>query len=330
MNLQARINSFISLGKILSEDTNLGLMAAKENAYLQNPWFIPVFIEKAIEQISKQFLDSNALKAWTDLYPMISDQATHKKVGIVMAGNIPLVGFHDLLSTLIAGHHAVVKLSSKDSALMTFIIQTLIAIDPAWANQITIQEQLKACDAYIATGSNNTGQYFEAYFGKFPHIIRKNKTSIALLDGTETESELTDLANDMLLYYGMGCRNVTQIWVPENYDFIPLLNALKSFDFLMDNHRYKNNYDYQLALLMMNNQPYMSSGSVLLSKNPSPFAAIGQIHYQSYPNHQMPSLKLDDIQCVVGHQYLPFGSLQCPRLDQYADGVDTLSFLANL
>lgn len=330
MNLQARINSFISLGKILAEGSAPSLMEAKENATIQNPWFIPTFIDQSIKQITQQFLQQNALEAWTALYPSIAASPTGKKVGIIMAGNIPMVGFHDLLSTLIAGHHAIVKLSSKDTILMTWIINTLIQIDPQWQDQISIQEQLKGCDAYIATGSNNTGQYFETYFGKFPNIIRKNKTSIAILDGTETEEELDALANDMLLYYGMGCRNVTQIWVPENYDFIPLLTALKKYDFLIDNHRFKNNYDYQLALLMMNSQQYMSSGSVLLSENPSPFAAISQIHYQTYPFQTTPSLQLDEIQCVVGHGHLPFGSLQCPSLDQYADGVDTLQFLANL
>jgi hypothetical protein len=247
-----------------------------------------------------------------------------------MAGNIPLVGFHDLLSTLIAGHTAIVKRSSKDQVLIDFIIASLIEINPAFGEQISVQEQLKNCDAYIATGGNTAGNYFEYYFGKFPHIIRKNKTSIAILDGSETLSELAALADDCMLYYGMGCRNVTQIWVPEGYDFIPFLTALKKYNYLLDQHKYKHNYDYQLALLMMGKKLYMDSGGVLMSENPSPFAAISQIHYQQYKLGAMPTLNMDEIQCVVGKNQLPFGSLQKPLLAQYADGVDSLAFLSGL
>jgi hypothetical protein len=213
---------------------------------------------------------------------------------------------------------------------MDFIIARLIEIDPAFEAQIIVQEQLKNCDAYIATGGNTAGNYFEYYFGKFPHIIRKNKTSIAVLDGTETLAELAALADDCMLYYGMGCRNVTQIWVPENYDFIPFLTALKKYNYLLDQHKYKHNYDYQLALLMMGKKLYMDSGGVLMSENPSPFAAISQIHYQQYQIGSLPTFNLEEIQCVVGKNQLPFGSLQKPLLAQYADGVDSLAFLTSL
>ena len=330
MNLQARIKGFVALGQQLSDTNNALLIEAKSAAYQQNAWFLPEFIDQAIQQIREQFLQQTALEEWTAAYPTIADQATHIKVGIVMAGNIPLVGFHDLLSTLIAGHTAVVKRSSKDQVLMDFIIASLIKINPAFEAQILVQEQLKNCDAYIATGGNTAGNYFEYYFGKFPHIIRKNKTSIAILDGTETLAELAALADDCMLYYGMGCRNVTQIWVPEGYDFIPFLNALKKYNYLQDQHKYKHNYDYQLALLMMGKKLYMDSGGVLMSENPSPFAAISQIHYQHYPLGTIPTFNMDEIQCVVGENELPFGSLQKPLLAQYADGVDSLAFLSGL
>ncbi len=330
MNLQARIKGFVALGQQLSDPNNTLLNEAKLEAYRQNAWFLPEFIDQAILQIKEQFLDQSALEAWTASYPSISNEATNLKVGIVMAGNIPLVGFHDLLSTLIAGHTAIVKRSSKDQVLMDFIIKSLIHIDPKFEAQILVQEQLKNCDAYIATGGNTAGNYFEYYFGKFPHIIRKNKTSIAILDGSETLSELAALADDCMLYYGMGCRNVTQIWVPEDYDFIPFLNALKKYNYLLDQHKYKHNYDYQLALLMMGKKLYMDSGGVLISENPSPFAAISQIHYQQYKLGAMPTLNMDEIQCVVGKNQLPFGSLQKPLLAQYADGVDSLAFLSGL
>ena len=330
MNLQARIKGFVALGQQLSDTNNTQLIEAKSAAYQQNAWFLPEFIDQAIQQIKEQFLQQTALEEWTAAYPTITDQDTHIKVGIVMAGNIPLVGFHDLLSTLIAGHTAVVKRSSKDQVLMDFIIASLIKINPAFEAQILVQEQLKNCDAYIATGGNTAGNYFEYYFGKFPHIIRKNKTSIAILDGTETLAELAALADDCMLYYGMGCRNVTQIWVPESYDFIPFLNALKKYNYLQDQHKYKHNFDYQLALLMMRKQLYMDSGGVLMSENPSPFAAISQIHYQQYPLGSIPSFNMDEIQCIVGKNQLPFGSLQKPLLAQYADGVDSLAFLTSL
>jgi hypothetical protein len=330
MNLQARIKGFVALGQQLSDPNNTLLNEAKLEAYRQNAWFLPEFIDQAILQIREQFLQQTALEAWTAGYPSISNEATNLKVGIVMAGNIPLVGFHDLLSTLIAGHTAIVKWSSKDQVLMDFIIKSLIHIDPKFEAQILVQEQLKNCDAYIATGGNTAGNYFEYYFGKFPHIIRKNKTSIAILDGSETLSELAALADDCMLYYGMGCRNVTQIWVPEGYDFIPFLNALKKYNYLLDQHKYKHNYDYQLALLMMGKKLYMDSGGVLMSENPSPFAAISQIHYQQYKLGAMPKLNMDEIQCVVGKNQLPFGSLQKPLLAQYADGVDSLAFLSGL
>jgi len=330
MNLQARIKGFVALGHQLSDPNNTLLNEAKLEAYRQNAWFLPEFIDQAILQIREQFLDQSALEVWTAGYPSISNEATNLKVGIVMAGNIPLVGFHDLLSTLIAGHTAIVKRSSKDQVLMDFIIKSLIHIDPKFEAQILVQEQLKNCDAYIATGGNTAGNYFEYYFGKFPHIIRKNKTSIAILDGSETLSELAALADDCMLYYGMGCRNVTQIWVPEGYDFIPFLNALKKYNYLLDQHKYKHNYDYQLALLMMGKKLYMDSGGVLMSENPSPFAAISQIHYQQYKLGAMPKLNMDEIQCVVGKNQLPFGSLQKPLLAQYADGVDSLAFLSDL
>jgi hypothetical protein len=330
MNLQTRLNSFFLLKDRLLDVNNEALIQAKASAYNQNSWFLPDFIEKAITQIANQFLTRDALMDWTAAYPQIADKMTHKKVGIVMAGNIPLVGFHDLLSTLIAGHTAVVKLSSKDTVGMEYIIHTLIDIEPQWKDHIIVQSHLKDCDAYIATGSNNTSRYFEQYFGKYPHIIRSNKTSIAILDGGESMNDLDLLADDMMLYFGRGCRNVTQVWVPEGYDFIPLLNALKKYNYIIDEHKYRHNYDYQLALLMMTRQFYMDTNAILLSENPSPFAAIAQIHYQFYTASQPPIVNPAEIQCIVGKGGLSFGSLQKPSLQQYADGVDTLAFLTSL
>ncbi len=330
MNIQARIDAFFTLGDKYLTDTNQSFLDTKWKAHNQNAWFLPEFIDQSAKQIVEQFLQKENLASWANLYPNISNINTNIKVGIVMAGNIPMVGFHDLLSVLIAGHSAIVKLSSKDTVLMQFVMDSLIEINPEFESLIIVQEQLKHCDAYIATGSNNAGQFFDQYFGKYPNIIRKNKTSVAILDGTESQDELALLADDMMLYFGMGCRNVTQVWVPTGYDFIPLLSALKKYSYLADQHKFKHNYDYQLALLMMNRQFYMDADGILMSENPSPFAAISQIHYQYYEPGTIPALNPTDIQCIVGKNALPFGSLQKPSISQYADGVDTLAFLSNL
>ena len=330
MNIQARIDAFFSLGAKYLTDQNPSFLDAKWKANNQNAWFLPEFIDQSTKQIVEQFLQKDILTSWTNLYPSISTENTHIKVGVVMAGNIPMVGFHDLLSVLIAGHTAIVKLSSKDTVLMQYVIDALKEINPEFESLIIVQEQLKNCDAYIATGSNNAGQFFEQYFRKYPNIIRKNKTSVAVLEGTETQEELDLLADDMMLYFGMGCRNVTQVWVPTGYDFIPLIKALKKYSYLADQHKFKHNYDYQLALLMMNRQFYMDAGGILMSENPSPFAAISQIHYQYYEPGTTPNLNPIDIQCIVGKSGLPFGSLQKPSISQYADGVDTLAFLSTL
>ena len=238
----------------------------------------------------------------------------------------PLIALTTKIMIIIPNKTAPIKRMATIFA-NTFFIKSFIII---FENLIIQQEQLKNCDAYIATGSNNSGRYFEQYFGKYPHIIRKNKTSIAILDGQESKAELDLLADDMLLYFGMGCRNVTQIWVPEGYDFIPLLEAMKKYNYLGDEHKYKHNYDYQLALLMMNRQFYMDTGGILLSENPSPFAALSQIHYQFYTPGKIPTIDSSEIQCIVGQNGIAFGGPQKPSLLEYADGVDTLEFLSKI
>ncbi len=330
MNIPSRIEAFFSLGQDYLDPKKESFLEVVTNANNQNSWFLPEFILQAAAQIRTEFLPKESLTDWVNLYSKLSNENTGIKVGVVMAGNIPMVGFHDLLSILMAGHTAVVKLSSKDTVLMQYLIESLIKINTEFKELIIVQEQLKNCDAYIATGGNNAGKHFEQYFGKYPHIIRKNKTSIAVLDGAETTQELALLADDMMLYFGLGCRNVTQLYVPEGYDFIPLLEALKKYSFLLDQHKYKHNYDYQLALLMMSRQMYMDAGGILLSENPVPFTAISHVHYLFYSPGTNPKWEEQDIQAVVGHQYLPFGSLQKPTLSQYADGVDSLAFLSSL
>lgn len=305
---------------------------AKESAARENPWFAPEFIEKAVNSITKSFLDPKLLADWAAQYGVPAQQSAPKKVGLVMAGNIPLVGFHDFLSVFISGHTAVIKPSSKDEILIKHIVSELIKMDSRVSEMVVFAPQLSGLDAYIATGSNNSSRYFDYYFGKFPNIIRRNRTSVAVLDGTETAAELDLLADDIQTYFGLGCRNVTQLFVPANYDFIPLFSALKKYEYYLDFHKYKHNYDYHLALLIMGNKYYMNNDSLVFSENESPFSPVSQVHYQYYTEPQtLSSLAQNtDIQCIVGHGYIPFGSAQAPGLTDYADGTDTLAFLQTL
>ncbi len=198
---------------------------------------------------------------------------------------------------------------------------------------LSFKEILRGCDAYIATGSNNSSRYFDYYFGKYPHIIRRNRTSVAILDGKETDEELDALSDDIQLYFGLGCRNITKLYVPENYEFLNLLNALRKYDHYFEFHKYKHNYDYHLALLIMGNKYYMNNGSVILTENTSIFSPVSQVNYEFYQNKTSVIVELErnnEVQCIVGHGYIPFGKAQQPSLADYADGVDTMKFLITL
>lgn len=330
MDLQERINLMSQLGDyLLKKET--GWKEVSKLASHKNGWFIEDFINNAADEIATQFLQRDKLQEWAAHYHL-NNAITPVNVGIVMAGNIPLVGFHDMLTCFICGHNQTIKLSSKDDVLLPHLVNYLISLNPAVENKIKFADILKNCDAYIATGSNNTGKYFEQYFGKYPNIIRKNKTSVAVLDGTETETELKFLSDDVNLYFGLGCRNVTHIYVPENYNFEALLNSFNAYSYFADHHKYKNNYDYQLSLLLLNHQYYMTNGSVLLSENKSLFSPISHLFFSYYKKDEnlFFAEDKDNLQCIVGHNYLPIGEAQAPGLFEYADGVDTMQFLLGL
>lgn len=331
LNLQQRIDILTKLGEYMLSG-NPEWNKTKETASIANPWFIPEFIDHSINNISTSFLNNEKLNEWLSKYEISQHGETVKLVGITMAGNIPLVGFHDFLCTFVSGHRQAVKLSSKDNILLKHIIELLIKWHPETSQYFEIKEMLKGCDAYIATGSNNTAKYFEYYFRKYPHIIRKNRTSVAIISGTETAETLKQLADDIFLYFGLGCRNVTKIFVPAGYDFIPMLDAFKKYDHLIENHKYKHNYDYNLAMHIVNQKFYMTNGSIILSENQSAFSPISQLNYQYY-NHTdeiYQSLNPEEIQAITGTAKIPFGTLQSPTLADYADGVDTIQFLKNL
>ncbi|MEP6846050.1 MAG: acyl-CoA reductase, partial [Panacibacter sp.] len=237
------------------------------------------------------------------------------------------------LCVFITGRCAVIKPSSKDVILLKHLVQKLYEWEVTVQNYISFAERLNSCDAYIATGSNNSGRHFEYYFGKYPSVIRKNKTSVAVLNGEESEKELENLADDIQLYFGLGCRNVTKLYVPRGYDFMPFLGAIKKYNRFMEFHKYNHNYDYQLAVLIMNNKFYMTDGSLILTENESLFAPVSQINYSFYDDPEKLKNELEnnnDIQCIVGNGFTTFGRSQSPSLTEYADGTDTMRFLMSL
>lgn len=331
MNLQERILLLEKLGNYI-QSGEAAWADAQVLAEQKNAWFIQPFIKNALQAIAENFLQQDKFLNWISHYK-IDDNIVPKTVGIVMAGNIPLVGFHDFLCTFIMGHRQMIKLSSKDDVLLKHLVNVLAEWNKEVNEFVLFSEMLKNCDAYIATGSNNSSRYFEQYFGKYPHIIRRNRTAVAVLTGKESSEELEKLSDDLHQYFGLGCRNVTKIYVPENYDFIPLLKAFDKYSYFMDHHKYKNNYDYQLSLLLLNGKYYMTNGSTLLTQNDALFSPISQVHYQFYnkPEALQQSFRgNEEIQCIVAQGYVPFGSAQNPGLFQYADDVDTMAFLLEI
>ncbi len=332
MILQDRIKILVELGKYIATN-NDEWQEIKDRAARSNPWFAEVFVETSTKNIAIAFLDEKLLKQWTENYGLKAEIGVPKNVGIVMAGNIPLVGFHDFLCVFISGHNITIKTSSKDDVLIKHLVGKMFEWNNDLAHIISFAERLNGCDAYIATGSNNSSRYFEYYFGKYPSIIRKNRTSVAILTGDETKEELSLLADDIQQYFGLGCRNVTKLYVPEKYDFIPLMEALKKYEFYADFHKYKHNFDYHLALLIMGNKLYMNNGTIIFSEDTQLFSPISQINYEYYENKTQLTEILksnQQVQCIVGNGNIPFGKAQQPSLTDYADGIDTMEFLVAL
>lgn len=331
MNLQKRIEILQKLREYLLADTE-EWQQVKTKASFRNGWFTEAFIDLAVQNICTGYLQKEKLEHWVSYYHL-DDNVVPGNIGIVMAGNIPMVGFHDFLSVFISGHKQTIKLSSRDDILLKHLIHTLMAWEPSLSAYISFAEILNRCDAYIATGSNNTARYFEQYFSKYPSIIRRNRTAVAVLNGKETREALELLADDVHQYFGLGCRNITQLYVPPGYDFIPLLKAFDKYSYFADHHKYKNNYDYQLSIALLNNVFYMTNGSMLLMEADAIFSAISRLNYHFYEEEKklLDSLSGNgDIQCICGIGGIPFGQAQSPALMDYADGVDTMQFLLTL
>lgn len=331
ISLEERLSLLYKLGLYLQD--RQAWEPVKLKAYRENGWFLPEFTELAVENIVSCFLSPEALRQWVNQYSIPQQNTSPKKTGIVMAGNIPLVGFHDFLCGFVSGHQLVLKPSSKDAALITHLVNKLSEWDSRVQETVVFSERLNGCDAYIATGSNNTSRYFEYYFRNYPSIIRRNRTSVAVITGNETGNELNLLADDMLLFFGLGCRNVSKLYVPEGYDFVPLLKALDKFKWMESVSKFKNNYDYNLSLHILNNQYYMTNGTLLLVEKEQIFAPISQVNFEFYKPGAQPGKAMqtnEEVQCVVGTGYTGFGKAQSPSLTDYADGIDTLAFLASL
>jgi hypothetical protein len=337
MNIKERIISFARLGEILRDSLaekelnfSSGLKNLIETQHLNNPWFTPENVKMALSAIADELTEQNLVK-WTSAYPMLKEEGPQSKIGIIMAGNIPLAGFHDFLSVLISGNHLVAKTSSKDSDLIRFIGDILISIDPEFKNLITFTEgTLTDFDAVIATGSNNSSRYFEYYFGKYPNIIRKNRNSVSVITGNESETELEALGTDIFSYFGLGCRNVSKIYVPEGYNLMDLKKNWHNFSEIIRHNKYANNYDFNKAVYLVNKEAFYDFGYLLLKEDIRISSPVSVLFYEFYSSQdavkQQTESLAENIQCIVGRNNIPFGTSQMPHLWEYADGTDTIEF----
>ncbi|MFN4234321.1 MAG: acyl-CoA reductase [Bacteroidia bacterium] len=354
MNLKQRTEAFVQLGHIINfylgnsfDDNDVEtdkllnnlpkINQVIEQAYYQNGWFTKDNVHKSLFQIA-QMLQKKELEQWLNSYTF-KDNAP-KNIGIIMAGNIPMVGFHDLLCVLLSGNKAIVRLSSQDKLLIPLLTDFLIEIEPQFQNYIFFTETpFKSIHAIIATGSNNSARYFEHYFSNYPHIIRKNRNSIAVLDGSETENDLYNLGSDIFTYFGLGCRNVSKIYVPEQYNFDKFFNAIYDFNPVINNKKYGNNYDYNKTIYLLNKEKLLDNGFLILKQDTQLTSPVGVLFYEYYADKthletQLINIK-EQLQCVVANQFnhpakVNFGETQSPKLSDYADGIDTMNFLLSL
>jgi hypothetical protein len=325
--------------KLSDELKDLDLVTKTElfsRASATNPWFSHDSIAMALDGIL-HFLNSESLSEWVGRYRVAG---AAKNVGLVLAGNIPLVGFHDFLSVLLSGNNAQVKLSSQDSVLLKYISDRLIDINPDFENQINYVDRLNDADAVIATGSDNSSRYFKKYFKDIPHIIRKNRTSVAILNGKETDSDLELLGTDIFSYFGLGCRNVAKVYIPAGFDMTKLLDALGGREDVKNHPKYFNNYEYNKAIYLVNRVAHLDTGYALFRESDDIVSPLSVIYYEEYKD--LSSLKdklnshIDKLQCIVSNSGIdnmitvPLGRSQFPNIDDYADNVDTMKFLCSL
>lgn len=307
-----------------------------ENQQSFNGWFTPEQVYFAVQSWAEALTEEN-IDRWLSHYEFTID--TPKTVGLILAGNIPLVGFHDFLSVLISGHHAKVKVSSNDDKLLPFLAKYLITVDPELESAITFTDgKLEQFDAVIATGSNNTARYFEYYFKDKPSIIRKNRNSVAVLTGDETPEQLEALGEDIFRYFGLGCRNVSKLFVPTGYNFDSFFKAMYTYKDIIQYEKYAHNYDYNKAVYLMSLFKILDNGFMTLKQDASYASPISSVFYDFYDHKATLEAQLKNdselLQCIVSNGFIadsvPFGKTQKPELWDYADGVDTLAFLSRL
>lgn len=337
MSTEERIKSFSLLGLSLrSALEDAGVYASQLNTLIErqqyiNPFFTPANVRYALNAIAAELTEEN-LSRWISPYNIPSGESSPVTAGLIFAGNIPLAGFHDLMSVLITGNRLKAKTSSKDPDLIPFLYEMLCSISTGFSGMAEFTAGiLSGFDVVIATGSNNSSRYFEYYFGKYPHIIRKNRNSVAVLDGCESAREIKNLGRDVFTYFGLGCRNVSKLYVPAGYDVAMLTEHWEEYSATVNHSRYANNYDYNKAIYMVNRVPFTDGGFILFKEDTRLSSPVSVIYYEHYASaekmkHQLELLK-NEIQCVISSKDVPFGMSQSPHLWDYADGKDTLEFL---
>lgn len=336
--IQELIFNFYTLSQQLSNpDENLKAVIDTEHIY--NQWFTPQSVENAVKAIGKT-LNETDLTEWLGRYDL-SKNTTPKKVGLILAGNIPLVGFHDVLCVLATGNHALIKTSTQDARLIKHVLGMLVSIDSRFADQFSFVERLTDFDAVIATGSNNSSRYFEYYFGKVPHVIRKNRNSLAVITGNETNHQLYSLGHDIFNYFGLGCRNVSKILIPKDYDLATFFEAIEPYHDIINHNKYGNNYGYNRSIYLVGNEKHLDNNFLILREDESLSSPLAVLFYERYDELSSAEEKINNqaesIQCVVSaaplninNQVVDFGQSQQPKLWDYADGIDTMDFLAGL
>jgi hypothetical protein len=352
MSLEKRIKGFVQLGLFLKQ-FNTGVkevslqhvndqffsdfeyLILRQKAF--NGWFDKENVLHSIDEVANS-LSENKLREWVANYKIAA--TSNQTIGVIMAGNIPLVGFHDFLSVLITGNAIQAKLASGDNTLIRKIGEILLSIEPLFETKINFVERLENFDAVIATGSNNTARYFEQYFGKYPNIIRKNRSSVAIIAAEDQRDDLAALGKDIFQYYGLGCRSVSKLYFPEGYKIDTFFEAiLDDYQEVTQNNKYANNYDYNKAVYLMGSNQLLDNGFLLLKEEASFVSPVGVMNYEFYSSLEQLSASLnkskEELQCIVSSkntalETLSFGEAQCPTLKDFADGIDTVKFVLEL
>jgi hypothetical protein len=336
--IQERINTLSTLGQQLSApDEELTQLINTEHIY--NAWFTPESVTNAVTSIGKM-LNADDLSAWLNKYDL-SKSTEPKKIGLILAGNIPLVGFHDVLCVLVTGNHALIKASTQDARLIKHVLKMLVAIDDSFADNFSFVERLIDFDAVIATGSNNSSRYFDYYFGKVPNIIRKNRNSVAVITGNETKEQLYNLGHDIFDYFGLGCRNVSKLFIPKGYDLAIFFEAIEPYNDIINHNKYSNNYGYNRSIYLVGSEKHLDNNFLILREDDSLSSPLAVLFYNYYNDIRsvtdLLNNEAENIQCIVTtaplqvkSQVVDFGQSQQPKLWNYADGIDTMDFLAKL